>query len=279
MDTNDYKQMFESNKDAWNKRTGVHKDSTFYDVQSFLKGSSSLNKIELDEVGDVTNKSLLHLQCHFGLDTLSWARKGAVVTGVDLSNEAIEHAKYLAGEANINATFICCNVYDLHQHLQEKFDVVFTSYGVVGWLPNLDNWASLISHFLKPGGTFYIAEFHPVVWMMDEDFDRIKYYYHNEEVITETATGTYTDRYAAIEYKEFSWNHSLSEVVNALIRHDLQIEFLNEFPFSCYNCFNNVVQGEDGYWRVKGLENKLPMMYSIKALKKPGEGSRVNTNV
>jgi len=113
-----------------------------------------------------------------------------------------------------------------------------------------------------------MVEFHPVVWMMDENFERIKYYYHNEEVIVEEQSGTYTDRHADIHYKEYSWNHSISEVLNMLIKHGLIIQHFNEFNFSCYNCFNNVVQGEDGYWRVKGLENKIPMMYSVKAIKK-----------
>ena len=217
MELENFDQYFEANKEGWNKRTAVHKDSAFYDVESFKAGKSSLNKLELDELGDVKGKSLLHLQCHFGMDTLSWAREGAIVTGIDLSNEAIDLARSLSSEMNIPANFICCNVYDLPAHLDEKFDVIFTSYGVIGWLPDLNKWASVVAQFLKPGGTFYMAEFHPVVWMMDENFERIKYYYHNQEVIAEVTTGTYTDRNADIEYKEYSWNHSLSEVINSLI--------------------------------------------------------------
>jgi 2-polyprenyl-3-methyl-5-hydroxy-6-metoxy-1,4-benzoquinol methylase len=261
------KQIFEENKEAWNKRTVVHKDSAFYDVASFKAGKSTLNKIDLEEVGDVRGKSLLHLQCHFGMDTLSWAREGAVVTGIDLSDEAIKYAQQLSTELNIPAEFICCNVYDLKGHLDRKFDIVFTSYGVVGWLPDLEKWASIISHFLKPGGSFHLIEFHPVVWMFDDEFKEIKYPYHNAAIITEQSSGTYTDRNAAIQYAEHSWNHSLSEVINALISHGLQIDHLNEFPYSYYDCFNNVIQGEDGYWRVKGLENKIPIMYSINATK------------
>jgi len=264
----DHQQYFEANREGWNKRTIVHKDSSFYDVAAFKAGKSSLNKIELEELGDVKGKSLLHLQCHFGMDTLSWARKGAIVTGIDLSDEAIKAAKELSNELNIPAKFICCNVYDTLQHIDRQFDIVFTSYGVIGWLPDLDKWAYIISHSLKPGGIFYMVEFHPVVWMMDENFEHIKYYYHNEEVIVEEQSGTYTDRNADIHYKEYSWNHSISEVLNMLIKHGLIIQHFNEFNFSCYNCFNNVVQGEDGYWRVKGLENKIPMMYSVKAIKK-----------
>jgi 2-polyprenyl-3-methyl-5-hydroxy-6-metoxy-1,4-benzoquinol methylase len=263
----DYGPLFEANKEGWNKRTGVNRDSAFYDLASFKGGKSSLNKVELEGVGDVEGKLLLHLQCHFGMDTLSWARKGAVATGIDISNDAIDLAKELSKEINVPADFICCNLYDLPEHLNRKFDIVFTSYGVIGWLPDLDKWASIVSHFLKPGGTFFLAEFHPVVWMMDEDFKYIKYAYHNAETIAETQTGSYADRYADIQYEEFSWNHSLSEVINALLKHGLQLQHLNEFPYSFYNCFNNMQQGTDGFYRVRGLEDKLPMMYSLKAKK------------
>jgi len=237
-------------------------------VEGFKNGKTSLNKLELDELGNVNGKSLLHLQCHFGLDTLSWARAGAIVTGIDLSDEAIKTAQQLSKEANIPAEFICCNVYDVPQHITQTFDIVFTSYGVIGWLPDLSGWARIIAQSLKPGAVFYMIEFHPVVWMMDENFQHIKYHYHNEEVIIDEQSGTYTDRNAPIKYKEYSWNHSLSEVLNALISNGLTIEHFNEFNFSCYNCFNNMIQGDDGYWRIKGIEHKIPMMYSVRAVKK-----------
>jgi SAM-dependent methyltransferase len=265
MDNEDY---FQTNKDAWNKRTLIHKDSSFYDVASFRAGKSSLNRIELEELGDVKGKTLLHLQCHFGMDTLSWAREGAIVTGVDLSDEAIKVAKELSEELNIPAQFICCNLYDTTEHISQQFDVIFTSYGVIGWLPDLNRWAEIISTLLKPGGIFYMVEFHPVVWMMDENFEFIKYHYHNEKVIIEEQSGTYTDRSADIHYKEYSWNHSISEVLNALIKNGLIIQHFNEFNYSNYNCFNKTVQGEDGFWRIKGLENKIPMMYSVKAIRR-----------
>jgi ubiquinone/menaquinone biosynthesis C-methylase UbiE len=266
-DVENYNSYFEANKEGWNKRTAVHKNSDFYDVSSFKAGKSSLKPVEVKELGDVRGKSLLHLQCHFGLDTLSLAREGAQVTGIDISDKAIDYANELSKELNIPAEFICCNLYELEGYLDKSFDIVFTSYGVVGWLPDLDKWASIISHFLKPGGIFYMVEFHPVVWMMDDDFKYIKYPYHNRSTIVEKQSGTYTDRNADIQYEEYSWNHSLSEVINSLINHKLQIKFLNEFSFSSWNCFNNLVQGEDGYWRVRGLENKIPMMYSINAVK------------
>jgi 2-polyprenyl-3-methyl-5-hydroxy-6-metoxy-1,4-benzoquinol methylase len=262
-----YQSYFEENKQSWNKRTIVHKDSAFYDLASFKKGKSSLNKIELEELGDVSGKSLLHLQCHFGMDTMSWARLGANCVGVDISDEAINLAIEINAELKLDAEFVCCNVYDLKQQLNKKFDIVFTSYGTIGWLPNLDAWADIIAHFLKPGGTFYMADFHPFLWMMDEQFEHVKYNYFNTAVITDEISGTYTDRSAPIKSVEHGWNHPFSEIINALLKHGLQIQQFNEYPYSPYNCFNNLEKSTDEMWRIKGMDEKMPMMYSIKAIK------------
>jgi len=263
-----YQHYFDENKRLWNQRTAVHKDSSFYDVTSFLQGKSSLNEIELRELGDIKGKKILHLQCHFGMDSLSLSRMGADVIGVDLSDAAIEEARKLNSKLSLKTKFVCCNVYDLKDHLAGEFDIVYTSYGVIGWLPDLNLWADIISHFIKPGGFFYMAEFHPVVWMLDEDFKEVKYYYHNQETIVMDAQGTYTDRYADIRGKEYSWNHSIAEVLNALLSKKLQLEFFNEYSYSPYPCFRNIIQGNDGNWRVKGFEDKIPMVYSLKASKR-----------
>jgi 2-polyprenyl-3-methyl-5-hydroxy-6-metoxy-1,4-benzoquinol methylase len=262
-----YQEYFDENKNLWNQRTVVHKESSFYDVASFLQGKSSLNEIELRELGNVKNKKILHLQCHFGMDSLSLSKMGADVTGIDLSDAAIEEAKKLNDQLSLHAKFICCNVYDLKDHLSGQFDIVFTSYGVIGWLPDLNKWAEIIAHFLKPGGFFYMVEFHPVVWMFDEDFKEVKYYYHNQEMIVMDALGTYTDRSAHIQSKEYSWNHSISEVLNALLNQNLRLEFFNEYMYSPYPCFRNVVETEKTKWHIKGMEGKIPMVYSLKAEK------------
>jgi 2-polyprenyl-3-methyl-5-hydroxy-6-metoxy-1,4-benzoquinol methylase len=265
---NEYQKYFEANKDGWNKRTAIHKNSAFYDLEAFKKGKPSLNKIELEEVGDVKGKSLLHLQCHFGMDTLSWARLGANCTGVDLSDEAIELAKQLNEELQLTASFICCNVYDTADHVKEQFDIIFTSYGTIGWLPDLKPWAKMIAAKLKPGGFFYIADFNPTLWMLDDAMEKLTYSYFNDEVIVTEQQGSYTDRLASINYTEYGWNHPFSEIFDSLIKAGLQIEFLHELPYSPYNCFANLEQGEDGMWRFKGMGNKFPMMYSVKAVKK-----------
>lgn len=263
-----YNQYFDANKELWNQRTVIHKDSSFYDVPGFKAGKNVLTPIELKEVGDVKGKKMLHLQCHFGMDSLNWTRLGAEVTGVDLSDEAIKEAKKLNDELKLNAKFICCNVYDTSKYVEDQFDIVFTSYGTIGWLPDLGKWARMIFERLKPGGFFYIAEFHPVVWMFDDDFTHIKYYYNNREIIVTEDQGTYTDRDADIKGKEYSWNHSISEVLNALIHAGLKIEFFNEHMYSPYPCFRNTVESEKGQWQIKGMEGKIPMVYSVKASKK-----------
>ncbi|WP_299824003.1 class I SAM-dependent methyltransferase [uncultured Pontibacter sp.] len=264
----DYDLYFETNRNLWNQKTPVHLASEFYNMQAFMAGQTSLNQIELAELGDVAGKSMLHLQCHFGQDTLSWARLGADATGIDIADEAIKQARALNEQLNLKAKFVRSNLYDLKENLQGQFDIVFTSYGTIGWLPDLNKWADIINHFLKPGGTFYIAEFHPVLWMFDDNFEKIVYPYLNNHkpIVTET-TGTYAERDAAITHKEYGWNHGLGEVVTALTSRGILPEFLHEYPYSPYNCFANMVQGEDGYWRIKGFENMLPMVYSIKATK------------
>jgi len=267
-----YNDYFAANKSLWNQRTAVHKDSSFYNLAGFKNGETVLTPIELNELGDVKGKTMLHLQCHFGMDSLNWARLGAAVTGVDLSDEAIKEARQLNDDPSINsgglkAKFICCNVYDLKEHLDEKFDIVFTSYGTIGWLPDLDKWAELIAHYLKPGGIFYMADFHPVVWMFDDEFTHIKYYYDNRELIVMENMPTYTGDTKAIEGKEYSWNHSISEILNTLIKAGLKIELFNEHNFSPYPNFDKSVEVEKGKWQIKGMEGKLPIVYSIMAVK------------
>jgi len=265
---NNNRYFFEANRQAWNLRTGIHLHSDFYNVVAWKSGQTSLTPIELAEMGDVSGKSLLHLQCHFGQDTLSWARLGAKVTGVDLSDAAIAEAQKLALEMHLPARFMCCNVYDLPDHLDETFDIVFTSYGVVGWLPDLVPWARLIARYLKPGGVFYLAEFHPIVWMFDDQFEKFAYPYHNSGVIETENKGTYTDKSGqGPVFKDYGWNHGLSEVISSLTAAGLVLEFLHEFPYSPYNCFAKTVKDEAGNYRIQGLENIIPMVYSIRAHK------------
>ena len=265
---NSEKDYIKKNRKAWNNKVATHLQSDFYDVPGFLEGKSSLQEIELALLGDLEGKSILHLQCHFGLDTLSLARKGAEVTGVDLSDEAIKTAGELTEKAGLNARFICCDLYDLPEHLDEKFDMVFTTYGTIGWLPDLDQWASLINRFLKPGGELLFVEFHPVVWMFDDDFTKIGYDYFNTQPIVETETGTYTDPNAPLQQEFVAWNHSLGEVFGSLLNVGLTISFFEEYDYSPYACFKGTVEVARGRHRIGKLEHKIPMVYALKATKK-----------
>jgi SAM-dependent methyltransferase len=256
------------NRQSWNNRTEVHVKSAFYDQENFLKGKNSLNDIELGLLGDIRGKSILHLQCHFGQDTISLSRLGAEATGVDLSDKAIDFARQMAAELQSTASFICCNIYDLPRHLDKQFDIVFTSYGTIGWLPDLDAWAKVVSGFLKPKGQFVFVEFHPVVWMFDDQFEKIGYRYFNSGAIVETQQGTYANKEADITATEVSWNHGISEVLNSLIRNGLEINSFDEFDYSPYNCFNKTMEFEPGKYRIAHLENKIPMVYALTATKK-----------
>lgn len=267
MNTKENPDYIQVNKATWNQKTEIHLNSDFYDVAGFLKGKSSLNDIELRLLGDVTGKRILHLQCHFGQDTISLARMGAITVGVDLSDKAIETANNLAQQTNTNATFICCDIYDLPIHLSDKFDIVFTSYGTIGWIPDLNKWAKVITHFLKPGGQLVFVEFHPVVWMFDDDFNHIKYRYFKSDPIIETENGTYADRTANITPQSITWNHGLGEVFTALLTNGLQITSFNEFDYSPYNCFNQTIEYKKGKYRIAPLEDKIPMVYAVTATK------------
>ena len=162
-----------------------------------------------------------------------------------------------------DARFINCDVYSLPEHLDDTFDIVFTSYGTIGWLPDIRKWAAVVSRFLRPGGKFVFAEFHPVVWMLDEGFQEIQYRYFNSEAIVEQSEGTYTDREASINATDVSWNHGLAEVIQALLNEDLRLIQFEEFDYSPYDCFDNLEQVGERRWRIQHLGDKLPMMYTL----------------
>lgn len=257
--------LIEANKSIWNKRTDAHLASDFYDVKSFLKGKDTLNSLEIDLLGEIQNRSLLHLQCHFGQDTLSLARRGAKVSGLDFSETAIAAAKELNAKLNLTANFYCGSVYDTRKIISSEFDIAFTSYGVIGWLPDLKPWAKVISESLKPNGVFVMCEFHPYVWMMDEEFKTIKYSYFNDEIIESTVTGSYaTPNELHPPMKEYGWNHPLSDVFSSLTEAGLKMEIFREYNGSPYNCFPNMELNSDGLYRFKEWGTKFPLVYGIR---------------
>lgn len=257
----------ETNKRLWNAKTPIHLESEMYDQASFLKGRTSLTKIELDLLNQfpVSSRKVLHLQCHFGQDTISLQRLGAQATGVDLSDVAVQKAREISQQLNLDTRFLCANVLELDQHHSEQYDVVYSSFGVIGWHPDLKEWGRQIAHFLKPGGLFILAEFHPVVWMFDDDLTHIQWSYFNKHIFEEEEEGTYADRDANIKLKSFCWNHSLEDVFSSLLSQNMTVKLFKEYDYSPFDCLSNLVpcaDGQPGFY-VKGLEGKLPMVYSL----------------
>lgn len=267
--TDDSSRYFAANRELWNRRVAVHRDSSLYGVEAWKRGDDSLNWIELDLLGDVRGKDLLHLQCHFGQDTLSLARRGARVTGVDFSNDAIELARALATELALPAEFVEANVYDLASSDSplrgRAFDLVFSSYGVIGWLPDLEPWARIIASSLRPGGRFVFVEFHPIVWMFDDAFTRFQYSYFRRDVIETESQGSYAAPDAPIGGKEYGWNHSLAEVISALLDAGLTLERFQEHDDSPYSCFPGMVERAPGRFRIEKLDGIAPLVYSLVA--------------
>lgn len=263
------KNYLDINRNSWNAKVDHHLKSDFYFVEEFINGRTSLNSIELNLLGNIEGKSVLHLQCHFGQDSISLSRMGAKVTGADLSDKAIDAAKDLAQKTDANTQFIVSDIYNLPNILEQKFDIVFTSYGTIGWLPDLDQWAKVINYFLKPDGEFVMADFHPFVWMYDDDFKGVAYHYFNKEEIVETYEGTYADFEAPISQQYVMWNHPISDILQSLINNGLCLQKFEEYDWSPYPCFKHVIEFEKGKWRLQPFGDKIPIVYSIKAQKRP----------
>ncbi len=262
------KNYLEINRQSWNAKVEPHMKSKFYDVESFIKGRNSIPENDRKLLGDISGKSVLHLQCHFGQDSVSLSRMGAEVTGADISDLAIEAAENLAKTCGTDTHFVCSDLYHLPSKLSGSFDIVYTSYGVIGWLPDLEKWAAVISHFLKPGGKLVFAEFHPFVWMYDDFFDHIEYSYFNEKPIVETVQGTYANPDAEIIQEYVMWNHPTSDVLNAVVRNGLEILSFDEFCYSPFPCFKDVEEVDKGKFLLSKFGNKMPVTFALCAVKK-----------
>jgi len=261
----------EVNRKYWDELAELHVRSEFYDVPGFKAGKCTLKELDLEAVGDVAGKRLLHLQCHFGMDTLSWARRGADVTGADFSERAIAQARKLAVECGIEATFVCCDLDDLPDHLSGEFDVIFTSEGVIPWLPDLKRWGEVIAHFLAPGGVFTVRNAHPLTAVFDDQAD------------VPVVVGPYFDDGKARRWENFGasyavgegverpfhyeWMHTLADVLNALADAGLRIERVEEFPYVYFQGHPFLTQRDDGYWHWAENPNAIPLMFAVRATK------------
>ncbi|HUZ76734.1 MAG TPA: class I SAM-dependent methyltransferase [Chloroflexota bacterium] len=224
--------------------------------------------MDIEEVGEVARMRLLHLQCHYGLDTLSWGLLGASATGVDFSKPAIDRARRLASELHIPAEFVCSDVYDLEAQLAGDFDIVYTGGGVLCWLPDLTEWGRIIAHFLTPGGRFHLVEFHPVAGVFKEDRAELipAYPYFRREAFVDDSGDDYLDRRARLEHATtYEWNHSMADIINSLIQAGLVLDWLHEFPTTGWQRFAGMMASPPDGWRLAG--DPIPLSFSIRATK------------
>jgi len=270
-----------ANLRLWDAWTRIHENSAFYDVEGFRAGGTSLLPLELEELGPLVHEgtTLLHLQCHFGLDTLSWARRGARVVGLDFSGEAVSLARRLAAETGLDgrAEFVCADVYDAGAHLGARtFDVVFVSWGAIEWLPDLDAWARVVARHLRPDGTLYVAEIHPFASSLDEvpgTHDvQVKYRLlpAPERPYVDPVEGSYAERTADTEgLVAWGWEHNFSEIIGALTDAGLRLQHLHEFPMAPAPFWDWMVRDEDRWWWLPakggGVRRDLPLSFSLRA--------------
>ncbi|MFC7870059.1 class I SAM-dependent methyltransferase [[Kitasatospora] papulosa] len=262
----------EINRARWDERVPIHAAGDFYGLDAFLAGRDALRDFELAEVGDVTGRTLLHLQCHIGLDTLSWARHGAAhVVGLDFSGPAVETARGLARSLELpadRAAFVAADVYDAAQAVPDSsYDIVYTGLGALNWLPDVTRWAEVAASLVAPGGFLYLAEFHPFTDCLDDETgSTVTYDYFSREAWVDDSPGTYADLDAVtVHNRSVEWQHPVGEVVSALAAAGLQIEFLHEHDASLFPRYQVLKRGGDGYYRFPSDRPRIPMMYSIKA--------------
>ena len=253
------------NQKMWDELAPLHASSSLYDVEAFLRGESKLEDLEIAEVGDVAGKRLVHLMCHFGMDTLSWAQRGAQVTGVDFSAEAIRIARELTEQVHAEAQFICCDVLEAADYLEGTFDIVFLSKGVMMWIQDLSAWADVCARLLKPGGVLYLLDYHPLANALAQTEDGLtlhRSYFHSPEPAVLVEDGSYAVPDAVLEHKESrEWTHTLGDMVTTLIRAGIQIDFLHEFPAADAHVMP-IPQFDSGRAR-----HELPAMYSVRGIR------------
>lgn len=279
-------QYVETNQQWWDGVVPIHEASRGYDREGFLRGEKPLCPVELAELGPrVAGRTLLHLQCHFGMDTLGWARLGARVTGLDFSGPAIEAARRLSSDSGIAGRFVQADVYDAANVLGETFDVVYTGIGALCWLPDVARWARVAAACIRPGGLLYVYEGHPMLWALDErrsDGQLIvaSPYFEQREPIPFDSDATYVDGPKLELRRTYSWNHGLGEIVTALIESGLRIELLHEHREVPWQALPNMEEsgpgtpGADGryqsnrMWRLPAAQREqVPLMYSLLATK------------
>jgi SAM-dependent methyltransferase len=260
-----------ANRASWDERVPIHVRSRFYGVDEFRAGGDPLRgrPFEPVEMGDVAGKSLVHLQCHFGLDTLAWARRGARVVGLDFSGPAVEAARALAAQAGLAAEFVQSDVYAAREALGGRtFDIVYTGRGALVWLPDIRRWAEVAASLVRPGGFLYLSEFHPFQEILGDDDLAVRYdYFHTEPKVWDEP-GTYADPDARTQHNlTYEWTHGLGEVVTSIIEAGLRLDFLHEFDYTGYQRWPFLEKTAEEVYRLPAGMPSIPLAYTLKATK------------
>lgn len=266
----------EANLKNWNDRVPGHLKAWGYNVAGFLDDPKYISggiESQISEMGSVEGKSLLHLMCQFGTDALSWARLGATVTGMDFSDKAITAAKKLFSDTDTPGRFYVAELYESRSVLDETFDIVYTGGGALCWLPDIKGWAKVMSDFLKPGGTFYINDSHPVMLSLDlgrEDklLSITRNYFETEEPESFDEVTSYAGSSTISNSSHFMWNHGIGEITTALINAGLRIEYVHEFPYIGWQGVPALEKPDDAeWWELPTDRSRLPLSFSIRAVK------------
>lgn len=259
------------NRAWWDERTPLHVASSLYDVEGFRRGRDTVEAFEVELFGDVTGLRLAHLQCHFGLDTMSWARNhGATAVGLDFSAPAVETANGLAVELGIDARFVCADVYDAVDALNgEQFDVVYTGLGALNWLPDLSAWASVVSGLVRPGGRLLLSEFHPFSWVFDNNRDgrdlAVAYDYFGAEPFLDEHEGSYADLTAhTVHNQTVEHQHPVAAVLRVLLAAGLGLEAYEEYDFTLFPQFP-LMERHGRHWRLPATMPRIPLMFALVA--------------
>ncbi len=271
--TND--QHFDDNRANWDDRVPIHLEGDVYDLDGLVANPDQLSSIvegDREHLGNVSGKSLVHLQCHIGTDTLSWAKLGATVTGLDFSAASLAAARDLADRLGVDARFVEANVYDAVEALGDTYDIVYTGVGAIGWLPDIERWAETVAALTKPGGTFYIKEGHPFLWALDDELDDgslvVKHpYFERPDPTTWDYGETYGGEGKVGNSVSHEWNHGLGEIVTALIGHGFRIDLLVEHREVNWQALPQMIQRGDVWVLPDDQRDLVPLMYSLKATK------------
>lgn len=269
---------FETNRANWDERAQLHaaRTGTGYQVQRYIDDHRLLSEVvqfDLPLLGDIDGLRAVHLQCHIGTDTLSLARLGARMTGLDFSSEAIAQARRLVAETGDAVEFVQANVYDAVAALPAGgFDLVYTGIGALCWLPEIRPWAAVVSRLLAPGGFLFMREAHPVLDVLDDELQPAYRYFESGQPLVWNEASSYVTTARPLQATvSYTWNHGLGETISALIDAGLRIELLAEHDSVPWEAFpGRMAECGGGEWRLREHPGALPLSYTVRASKPAG---------